>query len=141
MRLFLLIYSKSNQQEDRIQNYSKNLPFEVLGGTFSLFLVLWNLGFWCGFFQSGRGLLLFVGGFLLLLFSSGDGGVPLGFPDFWLDGLFGLDFSPRLAGNTSLGFQGSSVSLSAFDFGHGTFLVLSSVKDSPGDLSWIFLVF
>ena len=65
--------------------------------------------------------------------------VSLGFPDFWLDGLFSLDFGPRLSSDTSLGFECSSVPLSGLDFSHGTFLVLSSVEDGPGDLSRILL--
>jgi len=73
------------------------------------------------------------------LLSGGNSQVSLGFPDFWLDGLFSLDFGPRLSSDTSLGFECSSVPLSGLDFSHGTFLVLPSVKDGPGDLSRILL--
>ena len=44
-----------------------------------------------------------------------------------------------MSSDTSLGFECSSVPLSGLDFSHGTFLVLSSVKDGPGDLSRILL--
>ena len=76
-----------------------------------------------------------------VIFSTFNSSISLSFPDLWLDSFFSLDFGPRLTGDTSLSFQSSSVPLSGFDFSHGTLLVLSSVKDGPCDLSWIFLGF
>jgi len=119
-----------------------NLLFEVLGSTLgSGFLVLWHSSgrFWCSFLGRGGRLLFRGSSFLLLLLGGSNGQVSLGFPDFRFNGLLSLDLGPRLSADTSLGFQRSSVPLSGLDFSHGTFLVLSSVEDGPGDLSRILL--
>merc|ERR1719219_2031806 len=104
------------------------------------FLVLGERLLGCGRLADGlaSGLLLVSLG-LLFGFSGVDSSITLSFPDLGLDGLLGLNLGPALSSNTSLRFERTSRSLSGIDFSHGTLLVLSSVEDSPCDLSRVLL--
>merc|ERR1719219_330856 len=95
----------------------------------------------CGRLADGlAGGLLLVSLSLLLGLSGVDSSITLSFPDLGFNGLLGLDLGPALSSNTSLRFERTSRSLSGIDFRHGTLLVLSSVEDSPCDLSRVLLV-
>merc|ERR1719291_542311 len=86
-----------------------------------------------------RLLLVSVG--LLLRLGGVDGGITLSLAHLWLDGLLGLDLSPRLTGNATLRLERTSRSLSRVDLSHGTLLVLAAVEDGPGNLSRVLLGF
>merc|ERR1711970_604321 len=85
--------------------------------------------------------LLLVSLGLLLRLGGVDGGITLSLAHLWLDGLLGLDLSPRLTGNATLRLERTSRSLSRVDLSHGSLLVLAAVEDGPGDLSRVLLGF